>query len=68
MPLQILHNWPHVQLSIIRRDPARHIFGEQLGARHRPQRQGQADRVKTNLDQLTARLLAQVTQPNQKYD
>jgi hypothetical protein len=24
--------------------------------------------VETNLDQLTARLLAQVTQPNQKYD
>jgi hypothetical protein len=28
----------------------------------------QIDRVETNLDQLTARLMAQVTQPNQKYD
>jgi hypothetical protein len=31
-------------------------------------KQDQADRVETNFDQLTMRLLAQVTQPNQKYD
>jgi hypothetical protein len=42
-------NWAR-QLGDIRRDPPRFVFGEQLGARHRLQRQGQADRVETNLD------------------
>jgi hypothetical protein len=46
------------QLGDIRRNAPRLIFAEQLGARHRPQRQGQAHRVETNLDQLIARLLA----------
>jgi hypothetical protein len=31
MPLQILQNWPHAQLNIIRRDPPRLVLCEQLG-------------------------------------
>jgi hypothetical protein len=43
-------------------------FAMRLDTLHRAKQPGEADRTETNFDQLTMRLLAQVAQPNQKYD